>query len=333
MDYAYKYKKYKKKYLDLKKSDTLSGGDDKKKREIVDFYQVVYVDDKKLAEIMDRSSQDLQNIYKKIIEDILPKLRNLGWSADIVPLPLSKDNVYWDGIHHDYWYYHHDDWDWDYWLIYPHEYLNEKHGHEWFRKPVIYFVIYLDKEGKSLNMNRDINIYIDKNMDRDMKIKIIKIFEDSLPNNYEWTGKNYDIMKIYYVPRNIKKIDISKLKSEDIYPVLHITLDVKANLFETDVYKLDVIENILKCAKDFDNDLRYSKDHIFLILLTVDENKIYNVYKCILDAINDKNSQVLNYSANYYVNHDEYYELKKTKGRLKDKKASTYKDFIKKYEK
>ena len=305
-DYKYKYEKYKRKYLDLK--NNLSGG----QFSLTDFYQTEYVDDKKLKEIIDKSLPNVQNIYTKIVENILPKLETLGLSADIVPLPLSKNDKYWTD--------------------YPYDYFKEKHDKEWFTKPFLYFVIYINKEGNALNLNRDISINFYK-MDKNMKIKVINLFENTLPNNYEWTGKNYNTMKIYYESKDIKKIDTSKLKSEDEFPLLTISLNVKVNLFEVDIYKLPVIENILTCTKGFDNQLEYGQDDAYLRLLGVEENKIYKIYSCILNEINDKNNQVVSYSAYYFINNDEYYELKNPKGFIKDKHAYSYKDFVKKYEK
>ena len=58
---------------------------------------------------------------------------------------------------------------------------------EWITQPYIYIVFYIDNG--SLNLDRDIDIYYRSDMDRDMKIKVIKIFEKSLPDNYEWKEK------------------------------------------------------------------------------------------------------------------------------------------------
>lgn len=277
---------------------------------VLDFYDVLQVNDAQLETVTNRSSDNIRNIYKIIKKNIIPQLDKLGWSTDIVPLPLSKKGIYWTD--------------------YPYDYLKEKHGEKWFNRPSMYFIIYMNKDGQSLNLNRNIKINF-SHMNKDMKIKIINLFQNTLSDNYEWSGDNNDVMTIYYLPKTIKKIDISKLKSEDIFPQLSFGIDVKKDLFDINIDDLNVIKDIKRHIKKFKYNVEYGQNDIYIKIFGVNESKVFKLYNDIMNAINIKDNQVTNYYAYYYLDGNKYYELKKKKLMIKDKKALTLSDFIKKY--
>ncbi len=170
-----------------------------------------------------------QNLVTNI-EKTLSKLREAGWKTYIVPHPRDKTaNCYWSDF---------DD-----------TYLENKYGDKWSEEKYICLRIYLDEEGEKINPNREIEIYYTK-MSSDDKKTVLTIFHDELQNNYEWSGNNLDNMFIYYEPLIIsEQIDFDKLKSDDIYPHVHIYVNINP-LSELDS---KVLELVIKFKEIFSN--------------------------------------------------------------------------------
>ena len=154
---------------------------DRKKLSTLNGFGIVPVDSSKLEKVIKKSSNNVQKIYTIIKNKIIPGLEKLGLVADIVPLPLSNQGVYWTD--------------------YPSNYLKEKHGDNWFNNHWLYFIIYLDKTGQSLGTYQDIKIHY-LSMNGSTKIKVIKLFKDALRDKYKWNGNNNTAMTIYYTERH-----------------------------------------------------------------------------------------------------------------------------------
>ena len=302
-----------------------------KEMTVLDFYDVDRTEDQELAVAIDKSSIEVQKVYNKL-KHTIPKLTELGWQADIVPLKLSHNGVYWSD--------------------YPYDYLKEKHGDTYGDKPGIYFVVYLDESGENVNLNKDILGTFD-HMNVEMKKKVLTLFYKEMPKNFEWDGNNNKVMTIKYSSNDsieqapqAQQVNFDNLRSDDTYPQLSIHFDMKIDLFKIEsIDDLNVMKDLKNVLEGMQHHISYGLHDIELEINSVDEEYVYELYNKIngvldkYENINDKNEKISVTSMTYYVNgNDIWYDLldkkkkgKRSRGRIKGTKTRKNKEFVDKY--
>jgi hypothetical protein len=171
-------------------------------------------------------------IYNIIKNKIIPEINKLDIKIFIVPLPLSNDDIYWND--------------------YATSYIKEKYNIELLEINYLYFTFYINNEGNNINFDREIkiNYYL---LNKEIKKKIIDIFEKYLFQYYYWNGSNNQQMVIFYNKNNkINYIDQTKLKDDDYYPVLEIYLDTKINLFNNPIIFNEIDQYFNKIFKNYE---------------------------------------------------------------------------------
>ena len=96
----------------------------------------------------------------------------------IVPLTLSKNEIYWTD--------------------YAHSYIKEIYGDtnvDYLRKQHMIMTIYLDKSGE-LNMNRNISLNFQLSMMNQVKVE--NILRRELKDHFKWDGNSNYLMEIRY---------------------------------------------------------------------------------------------------------------------------------------
>jgi hypothetical protein len=139
--------------------------------------------DEELVDVIKNTSSKVVMIYNKLKTVIIPELNELGIASDIVPLPRSSKGYYFED--------------------YRGSYLVTIHGEHFFEHPQIIFTIYLDEDGKNIDLSQNVRVTF-THMDEETKKTILGLFHKELPNHYEWSGNNDEIMLIYYDARNSK---------------------------------------------------------------------------------------------------------------------------------
>lgn len=282
---------------------------------LLDFYDIVKVTEDDLVNIITQLPKEISTLYTKI-KKVAHELKQLGFIIDFIPLPLSEGGLYWSD--------------------YAYDYLSEKHGKDYCDKQHMYFTFYLDQEGKNINMNKDIIINFSE-MKKDMKEKVLNIFYNEIPNNFEWNGSNSRAMFIHIKDDNYGKVDFDKLKDNDIYPQLTVHVYTFTKDFD-DLKELEVYKELNDITKDFDGDMSYGISDMEITINGINDNAVYDLYNKIESIINKgkskdikKSKRVKSYSATFYADENTYYTLEKSKYMRKNKKDLTMIDFIKKY--
>jgi len=239
---------------------------DDQEMSILDFYNVVQVDDVMLEQIVQNSPHDVKKIYTTIKNTIIPKLTEFGWNTDIVALPLSSNDYYFSR--------------------YCDDYLTEKYSYSWLcEQDSIYFIFYLDKEGKSINIHQRVKVVFTV-MDVDTKIKMIKLFSNHLKEYYEWNGSNMHSMFIHYESQsNIEDVNLNKLRSDDKFPYLSIRIDVNINLLEIkDIELIDKIQDIID-EYGYKFLFEYSIHDLEFSVFNIDTDNISELCNCIVNIV------------------------------------------------
>ena len=118
-------------------------------------------------------------ILKKIYNEIKPKIEEKGIYFYIVPSIIGKRNSYWSD--------------------YPDSYLSKFYGNEFYKKPNITLIFYLDK-----NLKIDIQKEPIIQYNASKCLDIYKIFAQFIPFNFSWSGSTMEVMKISYFSSGIK---------------------------------------------------------------------------------------------------------------------------------
>ena len=161
------------------------------------FYGFKPVSEKKLQKVADNSGKYVKKVYNTLVKKIIPALKQIGIHGIVIPLPLSDKGQYW--------------------MDYAYTYIKDKIGidiadPEPSDKTYMTFEVYMNHEGDQINDDKSIFIDRNKMLDKDTKIKIVKIFTKYLPDHYELEDFKRYKMKLHFHPRKMKKIDISKIK-------------------------------------------------------------------------------------------------------------------------
>lgn len=287
-----------------------------------DLYDIQNVSEESLKTIIESSPKYIKDIYNKI-EIISEKLKGIGWIVDIIALPLSENGIYWSD--------------------YAGDYLEEKHGNNYYNQTALYFTFYLNKDGKTINTNKDIIINFTE-MKKDMKIQVLTIFYDELPENYDWSGSNNESMAIYLNKNmNLNKPDFNKLKNDDQFPQLNLYIDIYCKELD-DIPKLGLYKELLEFKdsgpdRRYDFTYNYSDGRIEIEINGIDDDDVYTLYSQIESLVKykyqskdlKKNERVKRYHASFYSDENTVYILEKNKLMIKNKNHLTFTDFQKKY--
>lgn len=182
-----------------------------KKRSVLDYYNVVYIGTTDLKNMMHKFEPDevrtINNIF--VLVDAIRKLEII---SHIIPLCLSDNGRYWND--------------------YPGSYMSEIYSDRWLDNPngYMYFTIYMNQSGTAVTHEEGVSVSY-SNMNKEKKIKIIKLFDKYLPKQYKWTGKNTEKIMIYYEPqKDFKHPVMTSLKDDDVYPLMILNIQMKKSI-------------------------------------------------------------------------------------------------------
>jgi len=191
-----------------KKTSKTSKTSKKSKLSLESFFDIPTLTLDDLKKISDKNFQTVFNI---ILNKIIPELKKITSNIFIIPLSLNLEkNIYWTD--------------------YADSYIRQVYQYDLMDDDYIYFTIYLNADGKTINHDRDIVISYSE-MNIPSKKLVLDIFDEYLPYNYIWSGKNTDTINIMYKKQNKKNVP-EKLKDNDVYPLLETSMifDNKTNL-------------------------------------------------------------------------------------------------------
>ena len=231
----------------------------------------------------------VKTIYFTLKNIIIPKLKEMGKYAEIIPLPLSYGGTYW--------------------VDYAGDYMDQKCGTKDWYNNYVYFTIYLDQEGDNINMNRTIKVSYSL-MNADEKRKIIKLFNDHLHKYFEWNGRNTHIIEIHYEKLDVvPEINLDKLKDDDVYPELYMSIEMIQNdLLDTGIDHLNVTKVINGLFPEHHIDLEHGKNDISCTIYSVKQKDMKKyLYPLLLNALdamkedNDSTQKIKSYNIYYYL--------------------------------
>lgn len=230
--------------------------DTKKKKEIktteedtspLDLYNVEFVSQKKFWRIVETFDRKHKSLIKLIQKTFL-KLQKHGFSTAVVPRPESQNGVLWADYAVDYIkhainpkFFDNDKFIYvtvnlDVGGDHMHEYINDKDLFE-FASALVGNYSYLDVEGKK---------------------EMIKVFQKEMPYHFVWSGKNTEGITFPFKKTKPTKIDLTKLKNNDQYPELYITIH-----FRHKKEKINLLNDsslLDKIAKELKNAIYDSRD-------------------------------------------------------------------------
>lgn len=172
----------------------------------------------------------------------------------------------------------------------------------------IYFTIYLDQEGDNININKNIIVSY-SHMNADEKRKIIKLFNDHLPKHFHWDGINTHVIiinynKLDYVP----EINLDKIKDNDVYPELYISIDmVQNNLLNVGIDHLNVIKTINKLFPENYIEPKYGMNTISINVYSIEQKDMEQIYPSLLEVLDnakedvDTSQRINKYKLYYYL--------------------------------
>lgn len=112
-------------------------------------------------------------LYTDLRDNVVPQLRGLDITSNIVPHTLSEDGIYFNNYHEDY--------------------IETIYGDNVFEGDYLYFVVRLTKSGKQVN-KRDIMVY--HSLDQAKREIASSMLEKHFGNNFKWSGNPDDAMII-----------------------------------------------------------------------------------------------------------------------------------------
>ena len=188
------------------------------------FFNLTKHDNKPLEKIIAKNINS-SFIYNILTTKIFKEINKLGIETFIVPLPMSKDGLYFDD--------------------YAGTYIEEHYKKNISKINFLYFTFFMNNKGDAINLNRNISVNFNK-MDKETKMKIIDIFEKYLFDYFEWSGSNAVIMNIHYQKiKNKSKLNKNSIKDDDIYPYIEIIFVFKNNKNK------DIAEKLIKFGETF----------------------------------------------------------------------------------
>jgi hypothetical protein len=149
------------------------------------------------------------DLFEKI-KQCMESLKQLGYSTDIVPLPYSRYDCYWSD--------------------YATTFLSRKHGLNFFDRPYLFFVVYLNFGGTQINTDKCIVINYE-HLKVEGKRQVLECFYGHLFQHFVWCGDNNECMKIEYKPlQNPERLDFNTLKNDDTYPYMSIKIVMRKKM-------------------------------------------------------------------------------------------------------
>lgn len=172
-----------------------------------------------------------KKIYDSIIQ-IIPKINELKIKTFLIFAPLSENNTY----ESDYVY----------------SYIEKNYKENPFEINYLCFVFHLNKSNE-LNYANNIKI-VHSEFDIETKKTLINLFEQYLFGHYYWNGSNNYNMMIFYKSSNFKKIDTTKLRSDDKYPEIYVQIYLNIKTKDETMSKKirKIINNIMSIVKKYD---------------------------------------------------------------------------------
>jgi len=249
------------------------------------------------------------SLFEKITKAMVELRDQLNISVDIVPLPYSSQNCYWSD--------------------YASAFLGKKHNHTFFNDLFIYFAVYMDQQGANLNLGRPIALSFSP-FKAEMKRKVLDCFYAVLPEHYEWSGDNNEVMLVHYAPRPIRRLDYATLRSNDTYPNLRLRIKMKKKgLIDYAIQNLSVVKELQELFKkkhDYKTDMEYGSADVELEIRCVAKDNVEELCRQI-ESIMKQNmttgypplsERVQAWKCDYY-HWDEYFRFPLKGAKNKDK--------------
>lgn len=251
---------------------------------VLDLYDVKKMSEDDFKKVVNKSPKDVKDTIKGIT-NLTIELKKLNKITEIIPLPLSDGGSYWGD--------------------YAGDYLTEKYGYDW-NTNYMYFTIYLNHDGDCIETDRDIGVGY-STLDKKAKIQMLNLLDEYLPKRYKWRGSNTEKIFISFKKGDPNKLDITKLKDDDTYPMMDIRIDFlrNTNLFQDDSDSvLKIAEKIKHLAKVDFSDYEYGMTYMGIRLYSIDNYEKYEkkIRSYLKQLIKDK--KVSKYSIRLIKNSD-----------------------------
>lgn len=217
----------------------------------LDFYTIKILSLKQLENII-LKDEKASKIYEILKNNVAPDINALGINTYYIPIPMSSSGGYEIAFENDY-------------ITNKYKQPNDK--------LYLSFIFYLDKKAKKIeDVKPHICVGFYPNMNKDIKTKIIDIFEKYLFGFFYWNGSNrtYPIIK-YKKDNDIKKINKANLKDDDEYPYLYINIKTYY-----DIYKYNENNKNYNMIKNFMLSLFKNYDAVLEPICS--DNIIFTVY-------------------------------------------------------
>ena len=188
----------------------------------------------------------INTIYQTLKFNIMTELKKLGYNIYIVLLPLLSDNTY------------------DYEYDYLYDYIKRVYSHTISDDEKYFcFVFFMDQIEHSMNLSMGIQIKF-SHLDLNQKIQVIDLFEKYLKHNFLWCGTNNHLIRITFLAKKDNTpIDRNKLKNDDRYPLLQITIFTDITKLQNMKILIDYFENM---EKDYDLIWNYNENNFVVHL-------------------------------------------------------------------
>jgi len=276
-----------------------------KKLTALDFYDVKHVSNTVLNNIANKSSKDIKSTFKKL-NALCEDIRKLNKHSHIVPLPLSQGGIYWSD--------------------YAGDYMTSIYADEYWYENFMYFTVYMNVTGKEIDSNSLITGKF-TDLSANEKRKIIDLLDKHLKNQYTWSGKNTDVIKISFTKEFDTKINKSSLKDNDVYPALHLSVITSDDLFASGLaleYSKE-IKTVVQGRSNKNFDHGYGVNDMNFVFYTIDKSKVNDIIKKLQQYFKPyvKNKKITHYSISYWTDADTMAkEISEGKPRFRIKKKS-----------
>ena len=201
-----------------------------KSKSAIKFYDVANVSPATLTKVINRSPPAVQSLMRNLqyLISEIKKDRN----CFIVPLPLSEGGQYW--------------------ASYPQDYIVQYFKADLFNEPYIYFIIYMDADGKTINTNRHIIANFSE-MDKKQKLRMFELLDEYV--SYDWNGSNIQTIAIKWKAKSAKSKSKPskphKVHSNDVYPLMLIKIyfDKQTDMFKDKQLRSSILDELKKIVK------------------------------------------------------------------------------------
>jgi hypothetical protein len=173
----------------------------KNNTKLLDIYKIKILDEVELNKIALKNKT-----YQILTQKVIPEINDLKIKTFIVPLPLSKTNLYWS----DY---------------FPPTYIQKIYNKNINNISYMYLIIYMNKEGDKIIYDKPIKINF-SNLTKKTKISIINIFEKHLLGQYNWNEINNNWMIVsFHKNKDIKNNMNTMLYVNIQFDINHDSID------------------------------------------------------------------------------------------------------------